>query len=87
MPPWDNLSQPDASVTNSVRPYGPVAARLAPYMAGEKQPALKNYYILAGAFGTNIGVRPLDPDNIDGTPRARMDVPATFPDGDVLLIP
>jgi multidrug efflux pump subunit AcrB len=43
----------------------PVAARLAPYMAGEKQPALKNYYILAGAFGTNIGVRPLDPDNID----------------------
>jgi len=43
----------------------PVAARLAPYMAGEKQPALKNYYILAGAFGTQIGVRPLDPDNID----------------------
>jgi multidrug efflux pump subunit AcrB len=43
----------------------PVAARLAPYMAGEKEPALKNYYILAGAFGTTIGVRPLDPDNID----------------------
>ncbi|HEU5136914.1 MAG TPA: efflux RND transporter permease subunit [Steroidobacteraceae bacterium] len=43
----------------------PVAARLAPYMAGEKEPALKNYYVLAGAFGTTIGVRPLDPDNID----------------------
>jgi multidrug efflux pump subunit AcrB len=43
----------------------PVAERLAPYMAGEKQPALKNYYILAGAFGTTIGVRPLDPGNID----------------------
>jgi multidrug efflux pump subunit AcrB len=43
----------------------PVAKRLAPYMAGEKEPALKNYYVLAGSFGTSIGVRPLDPDNID----------------------
>jgi multidrug efflux pump subunit AcrB len=43
----------------------PVAERLAPYMAGEKEPRLKNYYILAGAFGTTIGVRPLDPDHID----------------------
>ena len=43
----------------------PMAKRLAPYMAGEKEPALKNYYVLAGAFGTNIGVRPLDPDDID----------------------
>jgi multidrug efflux pump subunit AcrB len=43
----------------------PVAERLAPYMAGEKEPKLKNYYVLAGAFGTTIGVRPLDPDHID----------------------
>jgi multidrug efflux pump subunit AcrB len=43
----------------------PVAKRLAPYMAGDKEPALKNYYVLAGSFGTQIGVRPLDPDNID----------------------
>ncbi len=43
----------------------PVADRLAPYMAGEKEPKLKNYYELAGPFGTNIGVRPLDPDHID----------------------
>ena len=43
----------------------PVAERLAPYMAGEKQPALKNYYVLVGPFGANIGVRPLDPDHID----------------------
>jgi multidrug efflux pump subunit AcrB len=59
----------------------PVAARLAPYMAGEKQPALKNYYILAGAFGTNIGVRPLDPDNIDELGRLiNEEVLAGFPD-------
>ncbi len=43
----------------------PVAERLAPYMAGEKQPALENYYVLVGPFGANIGVRPLDPDHID----------------------
>jgi len=43
----------------------PMAKRLAPYMAGTKEPKLKNYYILAGGFGTNFGIRPLDPDNID----------------------
>ncbi len=42
----------------------PVAERLAPYMKGEKQPALKNYYVLAGPGGGGIGVRPLDPDDI-----------------------
>jgi len=42
----------------------PVVRRLAPYMAGEKEPALKNYYLFAGTFGTNFGVRPLDPDDI-----------------------
>ncbi len=59
----------------------PVAARLAPYMAGEKEPALKNYYILAGAFGTSIGVRPLDPDNIDELGRLiNEEVLVGFPD-------
>ena len=58
-PPGTNI---DTIEREFVQPF---AARLAPYMAGEKQPALKNYYVLAGPFGTNIGVRPLDPDNID----------------------
>ncbi|HEY6125643.1 MAG TPA: efflux RND transporter permease subunit, partial [Steroidobacteraceae bacterium] len=59
----------------------PVAERLAPYMAGEKQPALKNYYILAGAFGTTIGVRPLDPDNIGELGRLiNEEVLVGFPD-------
>jgi multidrug efflux pump subunit AcrB len=59
----------------------PVAARLAPYMAGDKQPALKNYYILAGAFGTSIGVRPLDPDNIDELGRLiNEEILVGFPD-------
>ena len=59
LPPGTNI---DTVEREFVRP---VAERLAPYMAGEKQPALKNYYVLAGAFGTNFAVRPLDPDRID----------------------
>jgi multidrug efflux pump subunit AcrB len=59
----------------------PVAKRLAPYMAGEKEPALKNYYVLAGSFGTSIGVRPLDPDNIDWLGKIiNEEVLAGFPD-------
>jgi multidrug efflux pump subunit AcrB len=59
----------------------PVAKRLAPYMAGEKEPALKNYYVLAGAFGTTIGVRPLDPDNIGLLGKiVNEEVLAGFPD-------
>jgi multidrug efflux pump subunit AcrB len=58
-PPGTNI---DTIEREFVQPF---AARLAPYMTGEKQPALKNYYVLAGPFGTNIGVRPLDPDDID----------------------
>jgi multidrug efflux pump subunit AcrB len=59
----------------------PVAERLAPYMAGEKEPKLKNYYVLAGAFGTNIGVRPVDPDDIDELDTLVNDyVLAGFPD-------
>ena len=53
------------STRSNASSCSPSPQRLAPYMAGEKQPALKNYYVLAGAFGTSIGVRPLDPDHID----------------------
>ena len=63
----------------------PFATRLAPYMAGEKQPALKNYYVLAGAFGTSIGVRPLDPDHIDELGRLiNEEILVGFPDTQVV---
>ncbi len=35
-----------------------VIDRLAPYMKGEKEPALLNYYLYSGGWGGNIGVRP-----------------------------
>ena len=74
-PPGTNI---DTIEREFVQPF---AARLAPYMAGEKQPALKNYYVLAGPFGTNIGVRPLDPDNIDALGRLiNEEVLVGFPD-------
>lgn len=35
-----------------------VVKRLEPYMNGEKEPALLNYYLFTGPWGGNIGVRP-----------------------------
>jgi multidrug efflux pump subunit AcrB len=62
----------------------PMAKRLAPYMAGEKEPKLKNYYILAGGFGTNFGIRPLDPDDIEALNRLVNDeITVGFPDTQV----
>jgi multidrug efflux pump subunit AcrB len=62
----------------------PMARRLAPYMAGEKEPKLKNYYILAGGFGTNFGIRPLDPDDIGELGRlVNEEITVGFPDTSV----
>jgi multidrug efflux pump subunit AcrB len=41
-----------------------VVERLKPYMAGEKQPALKNYYIITWPNGGTIGVRALDQSKV-----------------------
>ena len=37
-----------------------IIARLQPYMKGEKEPALLNYYVYAGPWGANVGVRAKD---------------------------
>jgi len=42
-----------------------VVDRLAPYMKGEKQPALKNYYLFTGPRGGNIGIRVKDQSRVD----------------------
>lgn len=39
-------------------------ARLDPYMKGEKDPVLKNYYILRYPGGAQIGVRPKEESQI-----------------------
>jgi multidrug efflux pump subunit AcrB len=45
----------------------PIVERLEPYMKGEKQPALKNYYILIwnGGQGGTIGVRAKDQSKVN----------------------
>ncbi len=42
-----------------------VIERLQPYLDGEKEPALRNYYLFSGANGGNIGVRILDQSRIN----------------------
>ena len=55
--------------------------RLEPYMAGEKEPRLKNYYILIFPGGGTIGVRPLDPSKIDELGKVvNEEITAGFPD-------
>lgn len=54
MPPGMNPDNVRAEVAE------PIAERLAPYMSGEKEPALKNYYIWIWPGGGTIGVRAED---------------------------
>src|SRR5690606_20132045 len=42
-----------------------MAQRMAPYMSGEREPALRNYYVLVWPGGGTIGARPLDVEKMD----------------------
>ncbi|WNC69581.1 efflux RND transporter permease subunit [Thalassotalea nanhaiensis] len=58
-PPGANLQTIEREVVN------PIVERLKPYMNGEKQPALKNYYLFSGPFGGNLGVRAKDQSQVE----------------------
>ncbi len=75
-PPGMNVDAIESEVVN------PMVERLKPYMAGEKQPALKNYYILIWPNGGgSIGVRPLDPSQIGELGRViNEEITTGFPD-------
>jgi multidrug efflux pump subunit AcrB len=75
-PPGMNVDAIETEVVN------PMIERLRPYMAGEKEPALKNYYILIWPNGGgSIGVRPLDPAKIDELGRViNEEITTGFPD-------
>jgi multidrug efflux pump subunit AcrB len=74
-PPGMNVDAIEEEVVN------PMVERLKPYMAGEKEPALKNYYILIFPGGGTIGARPLDPAKIDELGRViNEEITAGFPD-------
>jgi len=58
-----------------------VVDRLDPYMKGEKEPALRNYYVITGAWGGSIGVRAKDQSRIDELNRVvNEEILVGFPD-------
>ncbi len=58
-----------------------VVARLAPYMNGEKEPALRNYYLYTGSWGGNTGIRVKDQSRIDEMVKiVNEEILAGFPD-------
>jgi len=58
-----------------------VVERLAPYMRGDKEPALKNYYLYSGTWGGNIGIRVKDQSRVSEMVKiANEEILAGFPD-------
>jgi len=57
-PPGNNVE------TNEKEIISKLVTRLQPYMDGEKEPALKNYYILTWPGGGTIGARALDQSRV-----------------------
>lgn len=59
----------------------PIIQRLQPYMVGEKQPALLNYYVFTEGGGVNIGVRVLDESRLKEMGEIiKNEILADFPD-------
>lgn len=59
LPPGVNIKTIDKEVVQ------PIVERLQPYMDGTKEPALKNYYMFAGTFGSNLGIRAKDQSKVN----------------------
>ncbi|NWG92182.1 MAG: efflux RND transporter permease subunit, partial [Parvularculaceae bacterium] len=58
-----------------------VVKRLDPYMKGEKEPALLNYYLYSGDWGGNIGVRPKVQSRMDELEKiVNEEILSGFPD-------
>lgn len=58
-----------------------VVERLQPYMSGEKEPALRNYYLYSGEWGGNTGIRIKDQSRIEEMVKiVNEEILAGFPD-------
>lgn len=58
-----------------------VVERLAPYMSGEKEPSLRNYYLYTNDWGGNTGIRINDQSRIDEMVKiVNEEILAGFPD-------
>lgn len=70
---WLNVPPGMSPETVDREIFSIVRARMAPYMSGEKQPQLKNWYIQAWSGGGTIGARVSDPDKIGELERIMRD--------------
>ncbi len=58
-----------------------IVERLQPYMDGEKEPSLRNYYLFTGSWGGNTGIRINDQSRIDEMVKiVNEEILAGFPD-------
>ena len=58
-----------------------VVERLRPYLEGEREPALRNYYFFAGSRGGNLGIRVKDQSRVEEmTDIIRNEIVTGFPD-------
>ncbi|MCB1641254.1 MAG: efflux RND transporter permease subunit, partial [Xanthomonadales bacterium] len=59
----------------------PIIERLRPYMDGEKEPALRNYYVLGWPGGGNLGIRAKDQNDVKQLEQiVRNEIISGFPD-------
>jgi multidrug efflux pump subunit AcrB len=74
-PPGANTDLIEAEIVDVM------VARLQPYMDGEQEPALKNYYILTWPGGGTLGIRALDQGKVGELERlVRDEITVGFPD-------
>ena len=62
-----SISFPSGASANMIREEFAdiVVERLKPYMDGEKEPALRNYYLYSGAWGGSTGIRVKDQSRVE----------------------
>jgi multidrug efflux pump subunit AcrB len=74
-PPGSNVDTIEAEIVR------PMVERLRPYMAGEAEPALKNYYFIIWPGGGTLGIRAQDQGEVEELERlVREQITAGFPD-------
>lgn len=57
-----------------------IAQRMEPYLSGEKEPQVKNYFFVVYRGGAHMGVRPVDADAVDELIPVLNEIVSGFPD-------
>ena len=74
-PPATNIDTIESEIINVIN------QRMKPYMSGEKEPALKNYYVLVWPGGGTMGARALDQSKVNDLLKVvREEITVDLPD-------